>query len=199
MTPSRMSNQTKILLIVFGSLLGAIVLGIVGFGAAIVLLSKNLAADSHDTARSARIAAKIATFRLPPGYRYMLAMDALVTAVVEIVPSEGSAHDFTIQLQSVSMPAGITNDKQLLKSMESGMHAARLACSSFVADPDDRVTTAGGMPIALRVEHCADPERRRIIEFGRIPGNAPFVTIMAAGTPERFDRHAVHQLLASLK
>jgi hypothetical protein len=55
-----------------------------------------------------------------------------------------------------------------------------------------------GKQIVLTVLQCNEPNSRHIIEFGRIPAKESLGVFMADGTPEAFDRDAVHALLKSI-
>jgi hypothetical protein len=141
-------------------------------------------------------AAKIATFNLPPGYRYSSAVDMIMldNVVLQPVPRR----DFLIALQGLSTPdtspAGIATT---LGSIEAGFDKDHTCVRA--PSEDERLMSASGKAIVLQVLHCTQNGKPKIIEFGRIPAKAPLGVLMATGAPGSFDREALDALARSIR
>jgi hypothetical protein len=192
-----MSKEVKIVLIVIGSLAALVFVAFVGaiayFG---VTLSHQVGAS--DPASKARTAAKIASFTLPAGYHYAMAMDMGVMNLVAIAP-ENSESKFLIELQGIALPVGGETDDQLMKSLQQSLGTST-RCNGMTTVGDDPVKTASGKTIVLREMTCkAGSLSDSAVEFGHIPSSYPLAIIMAIGSQKTFDHKAVHELVGSLR
>ena len=192
-----MRKDVKIILIVVGSLVGLLVIGFIAAIAFVVNGAVQGVASNKDPARQAQVAAKIADFSLPPGYRYLSATDFPFLTMALIAPSGGFKRGFVMELEGMGIPVQNESDEALMKSMEQGMSFGG-SCKNFRSEGQDRVTTVTGKPIVLTVLQCSDGSSQRIMEFGRIPAKMGLGVFMADGTPAAFDRDAVHALLKSI-
>jgi hypothetical protein len=193
-----MSKEVKILLIVLGSLAALVVIACVG-GVVVAVLTISHQVGSTDAATKARTAAKIATFTLPPGYQYMMAMDMGVINMVAITGAGRSRGDFIIQLQGISLPTAGGTDEQLMASMQQSLGKSA-HCSGATTVGNDTLRTASGKTIALREIACKGESGSDMsVEFGHIPSNYPLAIIMAMGSPKSFDKHALRELVGSIR
>jgi hypothetical protein len=191
-----MSKELKIVLAIFGSLFALAVVAIVAFAFALPHLAKNLLASSQDPVAVKRTADKIATFTIPAGYKVQAAEDLGVTQLVTIVPSNGGAHAFQIQLRGAVVPSS-GNTAQAMK-MGMGMMNVFLKCDLHDDGIDPVVVR--GVRVKLNVMRCANPKFPMRIEIGDFPGNANQATITAMGLEgSDFDTKALHELLTSVR
>lgn len=189
-----MSKDVKFLVLVFGSLAGLIVVAIVGL-IALFALSISHRVSGSSAKSNAAAAAKIATFSLPPGYHYQLAMDMFFVNMV-MIGSDEHRH-FTIELQGMSLKPGANDDGQLGASMQQGLAAG---CTSKTLAGHERLQTASGKTVSLDVLNCRNASgAANVIELGQIPSKYPIATIMALGTPQDFDRAALDELVRSIR
>ena len=193
-----MRKDVKIILIVVASLVGLLVIGFIAAVAFVVNGAVQGVANNKNPARQAQVAAKIADFSLPRGYRYLSATDFPFLTVALIAPSGGLKPGFVMELEGMGIPVQNESDDALMKSMEQGLSFGG-SCKNFQSKGQDQVTTATGKPVVLTILQCTDGSSRRIMEFGRIPAKMALAVFMADGTPEAFDRDAVHALLGSIR
>jgi len=191
-----MSKELRILLIVFGSLIGVCV---IAFGALLFMLPRlmhNMVAASDNPAAMQRTASKIATFVVPAGYRIRSAMDLTVTQTATLAPIErGKA--FQIQLQGMSIPASDSSQDQGA-SLGLKMTAGILHCE---LQPDREASyIVRGQVIKLHVMACNPKGGRGLkVEYGTFPGNAATARITATGFGGDFDDGALRALLRSVR
>jgi hypothetical protein len=155
------------------------------------------ATNTKDPANNMLTAAKIANFRVPPGYQLLTAMDLSVVKMAIVAPKGETRPGFVMELEGMSLPMGGQSDADIMRSMQQGLSYGT-KCENFKPAGEDRVTTASGAPLVLSVLECADKGSERTIEFGRIPAKVPFGAFLAAGPPAEFDHAAIHALLQSL-
>jgi len=191
-----MSKDVKILVIVFGSLAGLVVLAFVG-AVAFIAISVSHQVGASSAGSKAASAAKIAHFTLPPGYRYELAMDmAFVNTVV--IARTGARQSFLIQLQGMAVPPTSASEDQLEKSMEQGFIGA--SCTSTGNATEETLKTASGKTVVLRKVSCSGGRAAgRVIEYGRIPSTYPIAMISAIGTQDTFDHAALREIVTSIR
>jgi hypothetical protein len=194
-----MSKEVKIILIVIGSLAALVLVVIIG-GAVFFVTSISHQIGSNDAAGKARAAAKIATFTLPPGYHYAMAMDMGFTNMVMVSPLNVERKGFIIEIQGISIPsAGAQSDEQLIASMQQSLGRSA-HCGSTTTVGDDDIKTASGQTVDLRELSCkGENGQNSTIEFGHIPSNYPMAILMAMGADQSFDRTALHQLVGSMR
>jgi hypothetical protein len=188
----------KVLLIVFGSLFGLMIIAIIGVAIMLPILGKKLDAQSHDPATRARTVAKIADFRVPPGYRIQTATDMGITQSATIVPEVRSGHGaMMIQLSGQHVPT--TSADASLDAMGTGLGltAKFVHCDLKRGDDDD--VRAGGKTIALRTYGCGDGSDGMHVEIGLMAAKASTVQIIATSMNEPFDKSAIDELVASIR
>jgi hypothetical protein len=194
-----MSKEVKIVLVALGSLAALLVLLVLLTYGAGVLVAKsaldNLARGS-DPAHEASVAAKIAHFAVPAGYRYLSATDLGFVTMAIIVPRVRLDYSFAIDLEGMAVAAGNESDEELMQNTQRGLGSGA-SCKNSESIGQDRVTTASGKLVVLNVLQCTGDGR--ITEFGRIPAKMPVGIFMATGTPQAFDRNAVHALIKSIR
>jgi hypothetical protein len=192
------SKEVKVILIVIGSLAALVFLVCVG-GAVFFVMTIAHQVGATDPASKARTAAKIATFELPPGYQYLMAMDMGFMDMVVIAPQGSVRGAFLIELQGIATPTIGESDDQIIASMQQSLGRSS-RCSGTTTIGNDSIETAAGKTIVLRAIDCnSGSAAGSTIEFGHIPSKYPLGMIMAIGSPQTFDRRAVHELVRSLR
>ncbi len=188
----------KVLLIVFGSLFGLMVLAVIGVAIMIPILGKKFEAQSHDPAARARTLAKIADFRVPTGYRVRSATDMGITQTATIVPAVRSGRGATI-IQLSGQHISNANPEASLDAMSTGfgITAKFVHCDLKRGDDDD--IHSDGKTIAMRVYGCADGSDAMHIEVGLIPAKASTVQMMVTAMNQPLDKSAVDALVASIR
>jgi hypothetical protein len=192
-----MSQKTKTFIAIFASITAILIVAFVAVLVVVGIGTFRAVTAAKDPADNARTAAKIADFRLPPGYRVLTAMDLSVVKMAVVAPSDRARRGFVMELEGMSLPIGSQSDDEIMHSMQQGLSYG-VTCTNLKRSGEDRVTTASGRPIVLSVLECTTKGSERTLEFGRIPAKVPFGAFLAAGTPGEFDRTAVHELLQSL-
>ncbi len=188
----------KVLLIVFGSLFGLMVIAIVGVAIMLPILGKKLYAQSHDPVSRARTVAKIADFRVPPGYRIQSATDIGITQSATLVPDSRSGRGaMMIQLSAQHIPT--TGADASLDAMGTGLGlTAKLVHCDLKRGEDDDVRS-GRKTIALRTYGCGDGSDGMHVEIGLMSSKESTVQIIATSMNQPFDKSAIDALVASIR
>jgi hypothetical protein len=189
-----MSKEVRIIFAIFGGLGALLVAGIVALIFALPHLAKNVVAA--DSKAQASVAAKIATFQIPPGYRILTATDLGISQNVTIGREGARRGGFTIQLIGQKLPAS-SSDAEAGESIGLNLVTAFVKCD-FKDLPDD-VVKIRGKDVHFHVRACAGGAIPMRIESGTIVGNDPFTRVVAAGLNEDFDNEALHALLGSVR
>lgn len=116
------------------------IFAIAGAFAILTLFSLHVASQSDEPGYRARVAAKIATFRLPTGYGYRTAMDAFASQLV-VVAAGGRRRSFVIELEGIPFPVTV-DDAQLIGAAKVGMVVGTLRCKKPVEDGIDRIRSS---------------------------------------------------------
>ncbi len=194
-----MSRELRIVLIVFGSIVGLIALAVLALVLLLPQFARRVVATQRDPAAMARTAAKIARFDLPRGYRFASAVDVLFATVVVVVPT-GPKPAFFIQLQSVNVPRPSSDAETrsaLLTGLASGLRTTS-QCRPFEKTGVDHAIVRG-RPIELDVFTCRSGTRELRAEAGAFAAESPNAIVMAVGPRDRFDRNALLALLRSVR
>ncbi len=189
----------KVLLIVLGSLLGLMVLAIIGIAIMVPIVGKRLAAQAHDPAARAQTVAKIADFRVPPGYRVQSATDIGFSQSATIVPQRDAGHGtMLIALSGQHTPT--TNVDESLDAMSTGFGLTAKFVQCDLKRGEDDVVVSGGKTIALRSYGCDNGKSAAMhVEIGLIAAKASTVQLIATSMNEPFDKAAVDALVASIR
>jgi hypothetical protein len=188
----------KVLLIVFGSLFGLMILAVIGIAIMLPILGKKLYAQSNDPATRARTLAKIADFRVPPGYRVFSAIDLGVQQSAILIP-DARSRGTTMMIQLSGQHLATTNADQVLDTTSStlGLTAKLMNCN-LKRGADDQIH-AGANTIALRTYACDDGSDAMHIELGQIRSKASTVQIVATAKHRTIDRPAIDELVSSIR
>ncbi len=174
------------------------VLAIIGVAIMLPILGKKLYAQSHDPATRARTIAKIADFRVPPGYRIQTATDMGISQSTTIVPAVRSGRGaMVIQLTGQHMPT--TSADASLDAMGTGLSVTAKFVHCDLKRGDDDDVRSGGRTIALRTYGCGDGSDGMHVEVGLLPSKESTVQVMATSMNEPFDKAAIDALVASIR
>jgi hypothetical protein len=184
-----MSRPVKIILFAFALFVAVVAAGIAG----LIFVGKSLMQDTTDPATERRIAAKLATFTVPPGYHISHALDFVSRQEIELSPNDPHS-SFKIKLTGGS---GLGNDPSAQSAgVDIGLRlVGGFAKCDFAAQPDDHVVVAG-VPTTLQVRACPQAAVPMRIETGTLP-HAVLLTALGAG--QNFDTAGLHALLRSFK
>jgi hypothetical protein len=183
-----MTAPVKVLLIVFGVLFVIVCGGIGG----LIYLGHSALSDADDPASRRRIAAKLATFSVPPGYRITSALDFASRLQVDIAPDDVRS-SFRIKLSGGPLEGDAASQAQ---GVDIGLQlVSRFANCAFRSEPDDTVVVAG-RPTTFQVRGCPTAALPMRIETGTLPNG---VTLVAMGARGDFDTAGLHALLRSFK
>ena len=185
----------KVLLIVFGSLFGLMVIAIVGIAIMIPILGKKLIADSNNPVTRAHTLAKIADFRLPAGYTVSSVTDMGFSQAATI-SSSAAGRATSIQLTAQHLPSADT--EQSLDAMSTGFDlTAKLLRCDLKRGADDKVVSAHGTS-TLRSFSCTNSGAMHV-EVGFVSAKASTVQVVATATGGPFDKAAVDALVSSIR
>jgi hypothetical protein len=183
-----MTAPVKAILIVFGVLFVIVCGGIGG----LIYLGHSALDGANDPAARRRIAAKLATFSLPPGYRIASALDFASRLQVDIAPDDVRS-SFRIKLTGGPLEGDAASQAQ---GVDLGLRlVGGFAKCTFRPEPDDTVVVAG-RPTTLQVRACPTSSLPMRVETGTLPNG---VTLVAMGARGDFDTAALHALLRSFK
>ena len=191
-----MSSTARTLLIVFGSLIGLLVLAF-----AVVQVSVfRMAAQAQDPATIKRVAAEFGTFAVPVGYRETFATDMLFakTLVISRGPPARNSDQFTIVLMKMQLPgvpSGSNQVKDQSSSMDKGFRRA-LFCKRPSSLPTEAVQAKMGT-IHIRRRLCEESGIETATAV--LSSNGGFVSVGASGRKEAFDMRALRGLIASFR
>lgn len=183
-----MTAPVKVLLIIFGALFVIVCCAIGG----LIYLGHSALGGANDPATERRIAAKLATFSLPPGYRITSALDFASRREVDIAPNDARS-SFRIKLTGGALEGDAASQAQ---GVDIGLRfVGGFANCTFRSEPDDTVVVAG-RPTTLQVRACPTASLPLRVETGTLPGG---VTLFAMGARGDFDASGLHALLRSFK
>jgi hypothetical protein len=194
-----MGNGVKILLIVVGSFIGLLVLAVsvLVFVIAPRALA-NIKNDMTDPVAQHKLAASIANFDVPPGYKQSLGMNMFMIKMVTLEPVNKTHRHFTIILEGIDMPTASSDEMQANIDRSLGQSASTSRCQTPEAGADE-IIKAKTRSITLHVKNCTDPGNTTETAMATFPGTSKVVMVVATGNKADFDLVAVRQLLASVR
>jgi hypothetical protein len=148
---------------------------------------------AQDSGEPEHVAAEIANFTVPKGFRVTHGVDFLIVKQSMLVSTD-SANPMTIILQGLNFTA--TKDA-VDQSLTTSMN---LHCAKLLALGDD-LLTANGALFTLHRFTCVGMEgSKETVEYevGSFTGKMPTVTIMAFATKAAWSTAPIHTLLKSL-
>lgn len=190
-----MSRGVKILL---GTLAAIFALGILAAGALVASLPKlgnAFVSSVTDSANTRRIGAQIADYRLPPGYRELMALDLLGNRFLTIGPAQ--KHGTIIMLFQ-------TNEAKLDPKDVEGRFTAQFndrassSCKEFHAIGKETLPIAGNAT-AFSIAECERDGVRRRQEAGIFELRGHPTMLMASGQADQWNAQAIHAFAASLR
>jgi hypothetical protein len=150
-------------------------------------------AHSQDPGEADRVAAQIANFTVPKGFRATIGLDVQIMKQMTI-SSIDPAKPMTIILQGLAVPASKdAMDTTLAASM-------KMRCKKLLALGDD-LLTANGALLTLHRFSCVGAEGGKAtyeFETGSFEGKMPIVAILAFAPEAAWNSAPVHALLRSL-
>jgi hypothetical protein len=191
------SKGAKILLIVLGSIAALLTVTVCLFVFVIIPRAvANIRDDMNDPVAQRKLAASIANFDIPPGYKQRFGTDMLFMKVVYLAPVNPQPPRFTIAVQRMDLPFGASDDPEIDRGIKLGL-ASR--CKNFETNADE-IIHAKTRSIALHILKCRDAGSNLETAFAwfRRP-QLGVVTVTASGDAADFDLVAVRRLLASVR
>lgn len=188
----------RVLLIVLGSLvaLGVLVLSIFIF-VVVPRLADSIKSDQNNPAAQRKLAASIANFDIPPGYKQLFGANLYVMSMITLTPVDPKRRHFAIILEGINVPNATVEDQSA--QMEEGVkRGLSRQCTSFASSTDE-VIKAKSRSITLHIMKCADTGKDLEMAFAMFPGTSKLATVTATGTSAEFDLAAVRRLLASVR
>jgi hypothetical protein len=191
-----MSSTARILLIVFGSLFGLLLLAFVVLQVSLF----RMAGQAQDPVTIKRVAAEFGTFAVPAGYRETFATDILIskTLVISREPPARKSDQFTIVLMKVQLlgvPSGSNRVKDQSSTMDKGLRRAPF-CKRRSSLPAEAVHAKIGT-IHIRRTLCEDSGLETATAV--FSSNGGFISVGASGRKEAFDMGALRGLIASFR
>jgi len=186
----------KVFLIILGSLvaLGVLVVSLFAF----LVVPKFVESVKNDQSPAAqhKVAASIANFDIPPGYKQLFGTNLFVISMVTLTPIDAKHRHFAIILEGINVPSAAVEAKnaQYEQGIKRGLAAQ---CKDFRSDSDE-VIKAKSQSIALHIMRCADAGKDLKMAFAIFPGTSKLATLTATGDSSDFDLVAVRKLLASV-
>lgn len=153
--------------------------------------------EQTDPAAQRRLAASIANFDVPPGYKQSFGQNLLLVKTVTLMPVDPN-RDFAIAIEGVLVPATSgERDPSVEGSLKLGL-ADR--CKNLETGTDETIQAKTGA-IELRIFKCGDANSDLKVAFAIFPGTSKLATAMviAMGNGAAFDLVAVRRLLASVR
>ena len=197
-----MNSPAKVILIVFGSLIAAVVaLAAILMFVAVPQYEKHLAGGGRDTGTIARVIRELGPFEIPPGYRARSGSDFLFTKTVTLRPRKRSHTGyFWIGVSKTTFPVAAMNtpetDAESAKGREMGL---RLGCHSLTILPKENLVTALGA-IIIYAYRCDDSKFRVETANALLPTKTGLVQITATASPPTvFDAVTLHLLIAAFR
>jgi len=192
-----MTKELRVVAIVFGSLMGLIVLSIAGILLAYTAFSKRLAAsEGADPASFAPTVRKIATFDVPRGYVVENALDYGSSQWAELRPTNRKSQ-FRISMSGTLLPYLTASDGGVSKHILFDMQRTG-GCTP--APSTTAAVTVRGEVHEMEITRCVSKQgwatRYGLVTFR---GNVPTVRLMASGADGDFDDAAIRRLLASVR
>jgi hypothetical protein len=193
-----MSNGVKILLIVLGSFAVLLVVTVSLF--VLVIVPRAIASFKEDQnpAGQRKLAASIADFDMPPGYKQLIGMNMIFVKMVTIVPVDRKHRHFSIILEGMDIPTASTEDIEQNLNRSMGRTSPAFQCTNPEVSSDE-IIKAKTRSITLHVRKCADPGSNVETAIATFPGTSKLVMFVASGNQTEFDMVAVRRLLASVR
>jgi hypothetical protein len=188
----------RVLLTVLGSLiaLGLLVVSIFIF-TVVPRVIATAQPEPTDPAAQRKLAASIANFDVPPGYKQSFGQNLLLVKTVTLMPLN-PRRDFAIAIEGVFVPA-TTGERD--PSVEGSLrHGLIGKCKNLETSAYETIR-AKTRSIELRILRCSDFNSNLEVAFAMFPGTSRLATAMviAMGNSAAFDLVAVRRLLASVR
>jgi hypothetical protein len=190
-----MSRGVKILL---GFLAAMLLLGAFSGGMLLLSLPKlgsALVSNATDRANTQRIGALIGEYRLPPGYRELMALDLLGNRFLTVGP-EDRQHGIIIMLFQTTQARLDPKDVEQQFATQFNERATS-TCSDFQQTGKETLAIAG-KPTTFAVSECERNGVRRREQAGVFELHGHPTMLLATGRVERWDRAALHAFATSL-
>ncbi len=191
-----MKKELRVLAVVFGSLVGFILLNVAGILLGFTIFSRHLAAsEGADPASFAATVRKIATFDVPRGYVIENALDSGTAQWAELRLVNRRSR-FRISLAGTLLPYLTAADGGV--SVHVLFDMQRMGCTPA---PDTTIdVTVRGEARPMQITRCVSKQgwatRYELVTFR---GNVPTVRLVARGADGDFDETALRRLLASVR
>jgi hypothetical protein len=188
----------KVFLIVLGSLAAICVLVVSIFIFVVApRLIDTVKSDQSNPAAQHKLAASIANFDIPPGYKQMFGANLYFMSMITLTPVDKKRRHFAIILQGINVASvsGDAQDAEIEQGIKRGLSAQ---CSSF-EKASDEVIKAKARSITLHIMKCADSGKDLEMAFAMFQGTSKLATVTASGNASEFDLPAVRRLLASVR
>ncbi len=187
----------KILLIVFGSIFGLMLIAVIGIAILVGVYGKKMVANATNPANERATAAKIADFTVPAGFHITTATDMGIAQTVLIGPIDRKSDSMRLQLTGQHLPAG--DPDKLVGNAESSLtFTEKLVQCDLKEQPDDTIAVAGET-IRMRVLRCDRSPRPLTFEIGVVKAKASTVQITASGANTERDHAALVSFVKSIR
>ena len=190
-----MSRGVKILL---GFLAATLLLGAVAGGMLLLSLPKlgsALVSNATDRANTQRIGALIGEYRLPPGYRELMALDLLGNRFLTIGPED--RHGIIIMLFQTTQAR--LDPKEVEQQFATQFNEqASSTCSEFQQTAKETLAIAG-KPTTFAISECERDGVRRREQAGVFELRGHPTMLLATGRVERWNSAALHAFATSLR
>jgi hypothetical protein len=186
----------KILLIVFGSIFGLMLIAVIAIAILVGVYGKKMLANATNPANERATAAKIADFTLPVGFHITTATDMGIAQTVLIGPIDRKSDSMRLQLTGQHLPS--SDPDKLAGSVESSLtFTEKLVQCDLKEQPDDTIAVSGET-IRLRVLRCDHSPRPLTFEIGIIKAKASTVQITASNVTSARDHAALVSFVKSI-
>ena len=192
-----MSRNTKIILVVVGTLGIICALLCVTLVFFVPQFAQNFAGQLQDPANVRRIASEIADFDLPRGYQEFIGMDLLGTQMVAFNPPNNRG----IILMLIQMPAANASREQMEQQLRQQLGSQpSSSCSDYVKVGEETIAIKG-TPTTLTISECTSTSRnlRMRQEVGVFQGKSGLAMVMGVGAVSEWDAATLRQFLGSIR
>jgi len=196
-----MSRGVKITLVVVAVLL---VLCCVG-GAAAFWIGGRLIGQAaqqafvEDPEQAAKIGHQIADYTLPPGYREVGAMNAILFKMVFIGPQSRSSDRMVFALMQYPIGSNV-DQEEMQRQMRRAFEQQGQRRNMQMQVVGTRQVTIKGQPVTLVISEGSSSEGQTMRQvWGMFPGKDGTAMLMAMGDQDGWDQAALDKFLASIK
>jgi hypothetical protein len=159
-------------------------------------LSKAVVGGVTDRTNAQRIGAQIAGYRLPEGYRELMALEILGTRFLTIGPADKQG----MAVMLFQAPQGKLDPKDVEQQFTSQFNARISPASCTQFHPTGKETLAiEGKPTTFAISECESNGERRREEAGVFDLRGHPTMLMAVGRIDRWDEAALRAFSSSLR